>query len=219
MGYTVLIVICLLIAALIVFLAVRLLINLRWVAGFVRGSVGLALLALAAGIGICAGDLSSYSPMPGPDQPIANVSFVKQDEQLFNVMIVDRSGHELRTEVSGDMWQANIRIIDWNRAIKLAGITPGYRIDQVKGRFYALEQESKARRIDVPLVSSRFGIDLWKGIYDNSFFVPGVDASYSNAAFLPMADGALFELRQAPEGGLLAKPLNEPAQRAVAEWQ
>jgi hypothetical protein len=218
MGYTVLIVVFLLIAALIVFLAVRLLINLRWVAGFVRGCVGLGLLALAAAIGVCAGDLSSYHPM-NPGEPIANVSFVKADEQSFKVTISDRAGHDLRAEVAGDMWQPNVRIINWSNVFKVVGMKPGYRIDEVKGRYYALEQERKARRSSSPLVTSRFGIDLWKGIYDNSFFVPGVEASYSNSAFLPMADGALFEIRLAPQGGLLAKPLNEPAQRAVAEWQ
>jgi len=218
MGYTVLVVVSLLVAALILFLAVRLLINLRWIAGFVRGCVGLALLALAVGIGVCAADLSTFHPIVSADDPIANISFVKQDEQSFKVTIVDRAGHDLSTEVSGDMWQANIRVISWSSLFKLAGIKPGYRIDQIKGRFYALEQERKARRIDAPLVASRFGIDLWKGIYDNSFFIPGVEASYGNATFLPMADGALFEIRMA-ESGLLAKPLNEPAQRAVAEWQ
>jgi len=218
MGYTVLVVVCLLVAALIAFLAVRLLITLRWVAGFARGCVGLALLALAAAIGICAADLTSYHPITSPDEPIANISFIKHGEQQFVATIVDRSGHELRTEVGGDMWQANIRIIGWSDLIELVGIKPGFRIDDIKGRYYALEQERKARRTDTPLVTSRFGIDLWKGIYDNSFFVPGVEASFRNAAFLPMADGALFEITLA-ESGLLAKPLNEPAQRAVAEWQ
>lgn len=218
MGYTVLVVVFLLIAALIAFLAVRLLINLRWIAGFARGLMGLGLLALAAGIGICAGDLSSYNPVAGNDEPIANISFSKKDEQLYSVTVVDRAGHDLRAEISGDMWQANVRVIRWSSVFRLIGVKPGYRIDQVKGRFYALEQERKAFRADAPLILSRFGIDLWKGIYDNSFFVPGVEASLGNAAFLPMADGALFELRLA-ESGLLAKPLNEPAQRAVAEWQ
>lgn len=219
MGYTVLIVVCLLVAALIVFLAARLLISMRWVVGFVQGCIGLGLLALAAGIGICAGDLSTYHPIAAAEEPVANVSFVKRDEQLFAVTIVDRAGHDLHTEVQGDMWQTSVRIVDWSRYLKLVGVKPGYRIDQVQGRFYALEQEGRARRADAPLVASRFGIDLWKGINENSFFVPGVEASYRNSTFLPMADGALFEVRLTSDGGLLAKPLNEPAQRAVSEWQ
>lgn len=217
MGYTILIVISLLIAALIVFLAVRLLINLRWVAGFARGCVGLALLAVAGGIGMCAVDLSSYHEM-ATGRPIANISFLKQDEQVYAVTVVDSAGNDLRTEINGDMWQANVRVIGWSGLIKLAGVKPGFRIDRIKGRYYALEQERKARREELSLVVSRFGIDLWKGIYDNSFFVPGVDAISSNTVFLPMAEGALFEI-SLTDNGLVARPLNEPAQRAVAEWQ
>jgi hypothetical protein len=218
MGYTVLVVISLLFAALLAVLALRLLIDLRWVLGFVRGCLGLGLLALAAGIGICAGDLTSYRPVPDADEPIATISFAKLDEQLFAAAIADRAGGDHRAEIHGDMWQVTARLIHWSNILKFAGVGPGYRLDEVKGRFYALEQERHASRPYTPLVQSRFGIDLWRGIYDNSFFMPGVEASLGNAAFLPMADGALFEIRMAGSG-LLAKPLNEPAQRAVAEWQ
>ena len=217
MGYIILVIAALLVAALIAFFAVRLLINLRWIPGFIRGSVGLALLALAGAIGICAADLSSYHELAN-DKQIATISFVKQDAQYFAVTVVDSAGTQARADVYGDLWQASIRIVNWSGPLQMTGLKPGYRLDQIKGRYYTLEQERKAKREEPLLVKSRYGIDLWKGIYDNSYFVPGIDASYNNAAFLPMADGALFEIRQTDKG-LLAKPLNEPAQHAVADWQ
>ena len=48
--------------------------------------------------------------------------------------------------------------------------------------------------------------------------MPWIDAVYGNAAFVPMEDGALFEVTLS-HTGLLARPLNDPAKEAVNRWQ
>lgn len=217
MAPMVLIVVCLLIAALILFLAVRLLLDMRWVIGFARGSAGLLLLALAALIALGAVDFNSYHVIR-PDQVVGNVSFVKQDEQFFRVTVVDAAGNERRVEIHGDLWQPGIRLFEWGGALKTAGLTPIYRFDRIRGRYFSLEQERKARRNEPLLFESRFDIDLWHAGYHNNILLPGVIASYRDSTFLPMADGALFEIHLTPHG-VLAKPINEPAQHAVREWR
>ena len=44
-----------------------------------------------------------------------------------------------------------------------------------------------------------------------------VDASYGSAAYLPMAEGALFEVN-AGATGLVARPMNGSAQQAISGW-
>jgi hypothetical protein len=44
-----------------------------------------------------------------------------------------------------------------------------------------------------------------------------MDALYGSATFLPMADGALYEIKVS-QSGLVARPLNQAARDAVAGW-
>jgi hypothetical protein len=44
-----------------------------------------------------------------------------------------------------------------------------------------------------------------------------VDALYGSATYLPMVDGALYEIKVS-QSGLLARPLNQAAREAVGSW-
>ena len=60
--------------------------------------------------------------------------------------------------------------------------------------------------------------DIWKILNTHGAFVPGIDASYGSAAYLPMADGASYQLSLG-YNGLTAKPVNEIAKDAVVKWK
>jgi hypothetical protein len=47
--------------------------------------------------------------------------------------------------------------------------------------------------------------------------MPGVDAHFGTATYLPMANGAMFEVKMT-RTGLIARPVNEEAKIAVGEW-
>jgi len=47
--------------------------------------------------------------------------------------------------------------------------------------------------------------------------MPGVDAHYGTATYLPMAHGAIFEVTMT-RTGLIARPVNEAAREAVGDW-
>jgi hypothetical protein len=217
MAYTGFIVFSLIIAAAMLFLAIRLLINLRWILGFVRGSVGLGLIALAGLIALCAVDFNTYHPIREGDL-VGKVSFVKKDEQLFQVTFVDGAGNELRSEVYGDLWLPSVRVFDWSDTLRKLGLDPAFRVNKVSGQYFALEQEEKARRNEPLLVKSKAGADLWRLGYSHNILLPGVSANLVKGTLLPMADGALFEVRLA-RNRLVAKPANDPAQHAVSNWR
>ena len=47
---------------------------------------------------------------------------------------------------------------------------------------------------------------------------PGVDAYYGTATYLPMADGAKFEVTLS-RTALLTRPANDAARDAIGNWQ
>jgi hypothetical protein len=48
--------------------------------------------------------------------------------------------------------------------------------------------------------------------------MPIIDAVYGSATYLPMADGALYEVSLS-HTGLLARPLNASAEEAINTWR
>ena len=47
--------------------------------------------------------------------------------------------------------------------------------------------------------------------------MPGVDAFYGTATYLPLADGARFQVTLSRDA-ILARPANEAAREAVGDW-
>ena len=48
--------------------------------------------------------------------------------------------------------------------------------------------------------------------------LPFVDAVYGNAAYMPMSDGARYEI-SITQTGLIARPVNAAAQQAAGSWK
>ena len=60
-------------------------------------------------------------------------------------------------------------------------------------------------------------IDVWTLLRAWQDHIPWFDALYGSAIYLPMADGADYEVSISPTG-LLARPLNGAARAAVGAW-
>lgn len=216
MAYHILTIICLVFAALSVLFALKTLFHRHWIVGWLRGTTGMLLIMLAIGSAVVALDISSYSQLER-EQPIASLSFRKISQQKYLATIVEPNGKEREYTIYGDLWQIDARIIKWSKSIAGMGIKPGYRLGRLSGRYYSLEQERNGERAVYELHSKDFGIDVWGWLKQNPI-VPWVDTLYGNATFLPMADGALFSINLSGTG-LLARPLNEAAEKSVSQWQ
>ena len=80
----------------------------------------------------------------------------------------------------------------------------------------SIDDERNLPRTVYPLAKQeRF--DLWEIVHDNQSWIPWIDALYGTATFLPMADGATYEV-EISQSGLLARPLNQAARTAVGAW-
>ncbi len=206
-----------LLALLAFLISARILLNSSWFLGWLRGTCGLALLALAGVISMLALDLGLYSAVPANDL-LVTVSFEVDGPQRYRVSLLQ--GAEERTlSLDGDLWQLDARIFQWKGLGALIGLQPGYRLEKITGRYLSIEQQQQSLNTRVAWASSRYGIDLWSwlrmgGTRDFYLF----DPQARRVNYLPMADGAVYSVALAPTG-LLVNPLNQAAVQALNSWK
>jgi hypothetical protein len=99
----------------------------------------------------------------------------------------------------------------------LIGFDTAYRLDRISGRYTSVEDERSQLRTVYPL-NQPDRVDLWELAHRYRSWMPWIDALYGSATYLPMADGALYEIKVS-QSGLIARPLNQAAGDAVGGWQ
>lgn len=217
MLYTLLAALVIAIGLFVAYRALRILLRGSWFMGWIRGTFGLLLLLLAVFIGLIAYDIYRYQQIM-LEQVIATIDFKKIEPQHFEAVLVDSRGNEARYTIYGDQWQLDARVVKVKGYLTTFGMRPGYRLERISGRYYDLEQEHTAKRSVYALNESLYGVDVWKWINKYPNWLPVVDAVYGSATYLPMADGALYEVSLS-HTGLLARPLNASAEEAINIWR
>jgi len=206
-----------LLALLGLLIAARILLNGSWLLGWLRGTCGLAMLAIAGVIVLLALDLGSYSAVPA-SKLLVTASFESDGQQRYRVNLLH--GAEDRTvSLDGDLWQLDARLFQWKGLGALIGLQAGYRLEKITGRYLSIEQQQQSLNTKVPLSKSRYGVDLWSWLrmgsaQDFNFF----DPQARRVNYLPMANGAVYTVSLAPTG-LLVKPLNFAAEQALKNWK
>lgn len=218
MSFSIFASISIVLAAIVLYIAVRVLAKFSWILGFLRGAFGLLLLAGAVLLVLAGVDLLSYKQLM-VEKPILTISFVEKEPQHFESTVVFiEEGTEGVYELHGDQWQVDARVIRWLGMFRLFGAEPGYRLDRLSGRYYSLEDERRKTRTVHQLFESEYGLDMWQWVHENGRFLPIIDAVYGSATYLPMEDGAIFQVSLSANG-LIAKPLNPTAVGAVNRWR
>lgn len=215
MQYLGLAVVVALLGLIILLVALRILANGRWLLGWLRGSLGMLVLALGIVVGLATWDVSSYRPLPA-DKPVATLAFHADGQQRYRVE-VDSLSKSSHFTLEGDLWQLDLRMLEWKGLATLIGLEPGFRLGQMTGRYLAVEQQDQTRHPRVVLSESLAGIDLWLGVQRCQCAPLLIDAQLRRVSYLPIADGAEYAIELAPTG-LLAKPLNAAAEQALKDW-
>jgi len=203
------------ISLVLVLIGAWILLRHRWVLQWIKGTLGLAVLAMAVYLVLVAVNLYSFQELNG-ETPVATVSFRAAGEQTYIATLTRVDGTARDYRLRGDQWQLDARVIKWKTPFALLGLKPGYQLDRLQGRYFALEDERSKERTVHGLRDHAVGLDIWRQARQGWSFL--VDARYGSAAYLPMADGAIFEVTVTP-GGLVGRPLNGSAQQAVSGWQ
>jgi hypothetical protein len=192
--------------------ALKSLIAAGWFLKWLRGTGGFTLILIAL-IGAALGYelLTFYKSDEG--KVIATLTFDRTAEQEFDLELVDAHGKVKRLQLLGDQWQLDVRLV------KVSGLgetgQPSYKLDRISGRYLSLEQEKQDQR-SVHDLSASTTLDLWQ-VITKSNWLPLLKASYGSAAFMPMADGAIYQVRLF-EKGLVAEPVNDRAKQALESW-
>ena len=150
------------------------------------------------------------------EQPVSQIEFSQSapGEYVARVMIAGEPDKLL--PLRGDEWQMDARVINWQPPATLLGLDPIYQLERLSGRYADVGDERNSPRT-VYALSDAPNLDFWRLARSLPVLLPGVDAYYGSATYLPMADGARFEI-SLTRTALIARPVNEPARRAVGEW-
>ncbi len=205
-----------LIAIIILLASLRLLIG-NWILAWLRGSAGLLLLCIAIVLLLAAWDVRGYQQVSAT-RPIATLAFSKIDDKQFNVNLVDQAGNEQRYQLSGDLWRLDARVLKWFDAAARAGVKSGYRLDRLSGRYISLNDEQALPHTAIDLNTEQPYFDTWSRLRAVNRYFSMIEAQDASASYLPMADGALYNVTIGSDG-LIAEPLNERARLAVEQWQ
>jgi hypothetical protein len=217
MLYTLLALTVAIVAVFIIYRALKMLWFTSWFMGWIRGMFGLSLLVAAIAVGAISYDIYSYKQILS-EQPVATINFDVIEEQYFVAILVDaKTGKQQRFNLHGDQWQLDARIIKWKGYFSSFGIKPAYRLDRLSGRYYDIEKETTGKRSVFSIAAMPYQIDVWRLLNEHAKWFPVIDARYGSATYLPMKKDALYEISLS-NTGLVARPLNDVASKAVAEW-
>ncbi|HKE95733.1 MAG TPA: hypothetical protein VKB34_15565 [Povalibacter sp.] len=180
---------------------------------FAAGGSALAGLLLLAGAGlffVVSLNLHTYARLTF-ERPVAEIVFEAKGPQRFRATLTEMPGGEMQIfMLAGDEWQLDARVLKWRGWANLLGLDAQYRLERVSGRYRDLEQERHDERT-VYALSENPGIDMWLLSTQYPRWLPFVDAVYGSATYMPMADGARFQV-SITQSGLIARPLNAAAE-------
>jgi hypothetical protein len=204
-----------LVGILCLFAAARRIRRRRVFGGVLIGATALVLILLSAVAALIAANLLTYQRLSF-EQPAGELQLTRTGDREFNAVLTYPSGEHANFALRGDEWQIDARVLKWHAFANLVGFDSAYRLDRIGGRYTRLEDERSQPR-SVYSLNQPERIDLWDLVHRYHSWVPWMDALYGSATFLPMADGALYEIKVS-QSGLVARPLNQAAREAVAGW-
>jgi hypothetical protein len=191
----------------------------RWLAGrrwACLGHLALAavLLLSAAWLHPIAANLATYQARR-MDAPIAELACERTSTRSYRVTLTRLpAGHMQVFEVSGDQWQIDARTLAWRDKPLALGLKPAYRLDRLSTRFVRAAEDESAPPSSYALVEE-VGDDVWAQARIGTAWSTYAVAEHAQGPWLPLADAARYQV-SLERGGLVARPLNEAAAKALA---
>lgn len=188
----------------------------RLVRGGMNGLSGLVIGCLAAIVMLIGINLLTYARFTA-ERPVATVSFRAVSPQRYAVTLVRHDGRVVHTTLAGDEWELDARIIKWNGIATVIGFKPLYRLQRLSGRYARIGGEL-SHPVTAVALAKEPGVSLWDLAHREAGWLPFVDAAYGTATYLPMSNGASYTVSLSVTG-LLARPANAAAKKAVRNWE
>ena len=196
--------------------AIRRLRELRVVGGTLYLLLGGFVLLLGVAAALLATSLRTYARLTH-EQDAARVSMRQLGNRHYVLSVEPRNAAPRHFEVRGDEWQIDARVLKWRGLATLAGFDTVYRLERLSGRYATVFDERTARRTVYDLGDAT-PVDFWALARRYHDYVPFADARYGSAAYVPMAEGAIYTVNVSASG-LVVRPGNEAARKAVGGWK
>ena len=212
-----LLIICAVLAILLVFSLWRfffLVKHRRLLAGFAWSIQGLALTLVFFLVLLVLSNLYSYQRLPH-ETPIADVFIQRLAPQQFRVSLSmsKEEKDQLEFILDGDQWQLVARILKWKGWFSLLGQDGFYQLERISGRYRDIEQARQLPPSTHDLSRPVRGLDIFELkqlLRDKLSFV---EAFYGQGEFMPMVDGAHYQVSIGQQG-LFVRPANGAARQA-----
>ena len=150
------------------------------------------------------------------EQLVSTIRFSQRTPEVYVARLMIDGKQDRLFELKGDEWQMDARVVTWKPPATLLGLDPIYQLDRLSGRYSDIDAEMSEERT-VHALSDELALDVWYFARKFPILAPGVDAHYGTATYLPMADGAEFEVTLT-RTALIARPANDAAQQAIGNW-
>jgi len=197
--------------------ALRRLRRLKLVSGTMFFLGGAVVLLLAAIVALLAANLYTYARLTH-EQEAARVSSRQLGERRFVVSVQPPNAPARHFELRGDEWQIDARVLKWRPMGTLLGFDTVYRLERLSGRYANVADERAGARTVHDLAADDSTLDLWSLVRRHHRYVPFVDALYGSAVYVPLSEGAEYAVTVSASG-LIARPANEAAKKAVGGWR
>lgn len=176
---------------------------------------GIASAAIATLLAVVSFSYLTYTRLTD-EQLVSRIEFTSVAPFEFRARLMIEGQHDQFFLLTGDEWQLDARLVSWKAPITILGLEPIYRLDRLSGRYRDVDLERSEPRT-VHALSADIAFDVWNIANRLPWLVPGVDAQYGAATYVPMLDGALYEVSLSRDA-LIARPANDLARAAVSGW-
>jgi hypothetical protein len=190
--------------------------RLRVMSGTLYLLLGAFLVLLGVAAGLVAAALHSYRRLTH-EQLAANVTVRQLGPQHYALTLEAPKSPARSFELRGDEWQIDARVLKWKGMGTLAGFDTVYRLERLSGRYGSVPQEKGGPRTVYALAREE-GFDPWPAIRRYHDWMPFADALYGSAAYVPLAENASYAVTVS-SSGLVVRPTNDAAKKAVGSWR
>ncbi|HUQ73449.1 MAG TPA: hypothetical protein VM183_01900 [Burkholderiales bacterium] len=206
----------LLIAFPLLLASIRRLRRLKLVRGTLFFGAGAMVVLIAIAAAFVTLNLFTYARLTH-EQQAARVTTRQLAERRYVATLQVPKEDARHFEIFGDEWQIDARVLKWRGFATLMGFDTAYRLERLSGRYSDVAMERTAPRT-VYSLAPESGLDLWALVRRHHRYLPLADALYGSAAFVPMAEGAEYDVTVSASG-LVVRPANDSARKAVGGWK
>ena len=187
----------------------------RLMSGALWGVQGLLILAGFVIVLLLFSNLHNYQRLTW-EKPLANIYIHRLKPQQYQLTIAynDDSEEPQYFMLNGDQWQLDARILKWKGWANLLGLNSYYQLDRLSGRYADIQQARNRAPSLFDLSPPSRGLDVWKLKQLLQSRMSFVDTLFGQSVFMPMADGAQYQL-SIGQSGLLVRPVNDAARAAL----